>query len=66
MSIRRIKYQALRKLRIQIKRREKLWFDEMVLWDRITPVGREFGSPDYERLEREAIEGYRSHEGRAE
>lgn len=24
--------------------------DDMVDWDRIAPVGREFGSPDYERL----------------
>jgi len=25
--------------------------DELTDWDRIAPVGREFGSPDYERLE---------------
>ena len=25
--------------------------DSLQDWDRIAPVGREFGSPDYERLE---------------
>lgn len=25
--------------------------DQVTDWDRIAPVGREFGSPDYERLE---------------
>lgn len=30
---------------------DKTQQDSLLDWDRIAPVGREFGSPDYERLE---------------
>lgn len=33
-----------------LRRRRNLFEEELRLWDRMPPVGREFGSPDFERL----------------
>lgn len=33
-----------------LRRRQSLLEEELRLWDRMPPVGREFGSPDFERL----------------
>jgi len=32
------------------RRRQGLFDEELRLWDQMPPVGREFGSPDFERL----------------
>lgn len=62
MSMRKIKKQVMRKLRSQLDRRAKLWCEEMELWEWSPPVGREFGSPDFDRLEREAADRLRRHQ----
>jgi hypothetical protein len=33
-----------------LRRHRNLVEEELRLWDRMRPVGREFGSPDFERL----------------
>jgi hypothetical protein len=66
MSLRKIRYRALRKLQFLLDRRAKLWRDELELWEWSPPVGGEFGSPDFDRLEREAADRLRSHQGPGE
>lgn len=66
MSLRKIKNRALKKLHFLLERRAKLWRDEMELWEWSPPVGREFGSPDFDRLEREAADSLRRHQGSVE
>lgn len=66
MSLRKIKNRTLRKLQFLLDRRAKLWRDEMELWEWSPPVGREFGSPDFDRLEQEAALRLRRHQGPVE
>lgn len=59
MSIRKIKKRVLWKLRIQLDRKARRWRYEMELWEWSPPVGMEFGSPEFDELEREADERLR-------
>lgn len=34
----------------QLSRRRNAFDQEALLWDEVSPVGREFGSPDFDRL----------------
>lgn len=59
MSIRRNKrriYRHLQQRLIAIVHFEA----EMSAWDQIVPVGREFGSPDFERLMQEDVQRWKS------
>lgn len=56
MSIRRIKRRTYRGFQARLQRRRRWYTAEDIEWDHMPPIGWEFGSPDYERLEREAFE----------
>lgn len=56
MNIRMIKRRAYRSALFLIEERKRWYSDDMRAWERVPPVGREFGSPDYERLVREDCE----------
>jgi hypothetical protein len=54
VKTRKIKYRALKALRHRIRIRRD-WDYTLREWGAAPPVGHEFGSPDFERLAREAF-----------
>lgn len=55
-SARKLKRRVSRLMWVQIYIVRYLMLDELIAWDRMQPVGREFGSPDFEHLAQLDIE----------
>lgn len=60
MSARKTKRRVLRLMRARLQGKFAWFDDELRAWDRIEPVGREFGSPDFERLMEEDLQRWQS------
>ena len=50
MSVRAIKVRVMRRMYLRFHGQSIWQSAEYIAWDRIVPVGREFGSPDFDRL----------------
>lgn len=59
MNARKAKSRILRLMHSRLHKRS-LELDELRRWDDIAPVGREFGSPDFERLLAEDVRRWQS------
>lgn len=55
MSARKIKRRISGLMYARLYGKSDRLSDELQLWERIAPIGREFGSPDFERLLEEEI-----------
>lgn len=60
MSARKAKHRVLRLMHSHLHKRFVELDAELQLWDRLAPIGREFGSPDFERLHAEDIQRWLS------
>lgn len=60
MSARKIKRRISRLMYARLCRKPVRLSDELKFWNNIVPVGREFGSPDFERLMEEDIKRWAS------
>jgi len=60
MSARKIKRRILRLMHARLHGKFIWLTDELLAWERVVPVGREFGSPDFERLMEEDLQRWRS------
>lgn len=60
MSTRKIKRRISRLMYARLYGKSARLSDELKFWNNIVPVGREFGSPDFERLLEEDIKRWAS------
>lgn len=57
MSVRKIKRRISNLMYARLYRKPVRLSDELRFWNNIAPVGREFGSPDFERLLKTSTNG---------